>query len=195
MLNFIRLFCFLFATILSFSAYAAPEKYIIDPNHATLCWHASHFGFSSPSGKFANLTGTLILDEQEPKKSKIEVQIDTKALLTGNSKFDEHLKSPDFLNVTKFPVAKFISNDITILEKKQAVVFGDLTLLGVTKKVALNVKLNKIGVNPLSQQKTAGFSVEATIKRSDFGIKYGLPGISDQVKINIELEANLAKEQ
>jgi polyisoprenoid-binding protein YceI len=169
----------------------AADTYKLDPYHNSVTWSASHFGFSHPTGKFTDIDGTLILDEQTPQKSSIEVTIKTASLVTGLSKFDEHVKSADFLNVAQFPTAKFVSATVAPYGIKSAKVSGKLTLLGITKPVTLDVKLNKIGVGLLTQRKTVGFSATAIIKRSDFGMNFGLPGISDEVKLSIESEANI----
>ncbi len=169
----------------------AADTYKLDPNHNSVTWFANHFGFSNPSGKFTDIEGTLILDEETPQKSSIEVTIKTASLLTGLSKFDEHVKSADFLNVTQFPTAKFVSTSVMPYDTKSAKVNGNLTLLGITKPVTLDVKLNKTGIGLLTQKKTIGFSATATIKRSAFGMNFALPGISDEIKLFIESEANL----
>lgn len=178
-------------TLLNTAAFAAAETYALDPNHTNVNWQANHFGFSNPSGKFADTTGTLVLDEAKPENSKVTVDISPANIVTGIPKFDEHLKSKDFLNVLEFPKAKFVSDKVELIGKDKAKVTGTLTLLNVSKPIVLDVTLNKIGVNPMTQKKTAGFSATTTIKRSDFGISMYVPNVSDEVKIAIESEANL----
>ncbi len=176
--------------LLSFNANAA-ETYKIDPHHTSVVWSANHFGFSNPSGKFSEIEGDLTLDEKNPAKSKVNIVVKMTNLFTGYSNFDNHLKSDDFFNIEKFETATFVSKKITITGKNTAKIVGDLNLLGVSKSITLNAKLNKIGVNPISQKKTAGFTATAVIKRSDFGIDYALPAVGDNVKLAIEVEANL----
>lgn len=179
------------ALALSFPAAAkAAETYTLDPGHTEIVWQAGHFGFSSPTGKFAGATGKVMLDEAAPAKSSVEVTINTAALFTGNEKFDAHLKSADFFNVEKFPSASFKSENVTLTGEKTATVEGMLTILGISKPVTLEVTLNKLDVNPLNSRKTAGFSAKTTIRRSEFGINYGLPGIPDEVTIAIQAEAS-----
>ncbi len=183
-----------FAIVLSlfFSkiAFAAPETYNFDPSHSFVTWHISHFGFSNPSGKW-NFEGRLTLDEAKPKNSKVDARIDLVNPVTGIAKLDEHLKNNDFFDVEKYPNATFVSNKVDVLGKDQAKVHGVLTLHGVSKPVTLNVKLNKLGINDYSHKKTAGFNATTTIKRSDFGITKYLPGLGDEVKIDIDGEAIL----
>lgn len=180
-------------TLLSSAVFASPETFTLDPSHTHIDWQVTHFGFSHPTGKFSDTTGTLVLDEVNPANSKITVDISPSSVLTGVPKLDEHIKSKDFLNVVAFPKAKFVSDKVELTGKETAKVTGDLTLLGVTKPVVLDVTLNKLGVNPMSQKKTVGFTATTTIKRSDFGVSAYVPNISDEVKISIESEANLAE--
>lgn len=179
-------------TLLAPQVFAAPETYTLDPMHTNIVWSANHVGFSNPSGKFATVSGSLVLDEAAPANSKVTVEIDPASIVTGLPKFDEHLKSKDFFNVVQFPKASFVSDKVEVTGKDTAKVTGNLTLLGVTKPVVLDVKLNKIGENPFSKVKTAGFSAKTTIKRSEFGMNYGIPAVSDDVVLSIESEANVA---
>lgn len=169
----------------------AKETYDVDVNHAQVIWHANHFGFSKPAGKFSDIKGKIIFDEKKPENSSVEVEIKIASLTTGLKKFDEHLLGEDFFNEAKYPNAKFISNKIQITKRNQAKIYGELTLCGVKKDIVLDANLNKIGINQFSQKKTIGISAKAKINRSDFGIDFGLPGIGNQVVLDIEIEANL----
>ena len=169
----------------------AAETYELDPYHTNILRHANHFGFSNPDGKFVNTQGTLVLDEKNPEKSKLDVTIKPGSITTGSAKFDEHIRGKDFLNAEKFPTATFVSKKIDLEGKDRAKVLGDFTLLGVTKPVTLDVKLNKLGENPMTKVKTAGFTASTTIKRSEFGMGFGIPNVSDEIRIDIETEANL----
>ena len=173
--------------LLTAPAFAA-ESYTLDPNHTNIYWKANHFGFSSPSGKFADVKGTLLLDEAKPEKSKVVVTINPASVTTGIPKFEEHLKSQDFFNVLKYPEATFTSFKVDKTGKDTAKIYGDLTLLGITKRIVLDAKLNKIGDNMFGNH-VAGFSLKGLIKRSDFGMRNYLPGVSDEVSLEIEVEA------
>ncbi len=170
----------------------AADVYTFDKNHTNIVWSADHFGFSRPSGKWMDVDGKLTLDEQNPVNSKVEAVINIASLTTGLPKFDEHLRNDDFFRAGTFPQAKFVSTRVEVTGEKTAKVYGDLTLLGQTRPVVLDVTLNKIGMNMISQKKTAGFSATTSIKRSDFGMNYAIPGVSDQVDIAIETELNIA---
>lgn len=178
------------ASILSLplTALAKPETYTIDPHHSYVLWHISHFGFSNPSGKWFT-DGTIILDQAKPQDSKVNVTIQMNALDTGIPELDTHLKAPSFFDVAKFPTATFVSDKVKVMGKNTAQVTGTLTLHGVSKPVTLKMKLNKVGENPITNKQAVGFSGTTEIKRSDFGISTLLPGLGDDVKINIEAEA------
>ena len=172
----------------------AADTYTIDPNHTAVEWSLSHFGFSNPSGKFYAKEGTLVLDQANPEKSRIEVSFIINDMVTGIPKLDEHLKGADFFDTAKFPTATFKSTKIVRTGDTTAEVTGDLTLHGVTKPVTLRMILNKIGDN-MMKLKTAGFSGITTVKRSDFGMNSFLPGLGDEVSLVIESEATLADVQ
>ena len=182
---------FALLTIINANANSKAEKFILDPTHTNITWSANHVGFSNPNGKFAKSSGVIFLDEVNPESSSVEVEIDMSGIITGFEDFDKHLKGADFFNIEKFKTAKFVSTKVEVLAKDIAKIHGNLTLLGVTKPVILEAKLNKIGRHPFTLKKTAGFSATATIKRSDFGIKYGLSLVSDEVKIAFEVEGSV----
>lgn len=169
----------------------AAERYVLDPEHVNIVWSANHLGFSDVSGKFAKVTGSFLLDEAKPQNGSVEVAVHTASVLTGLPDFDKHLRSADFFNAEKFPVATFKSTRVERTGEKTAKVMGNLTLLGVTKPVTLDVKLNKIGLNPRTNNKTAGFTAETVLKRSDFGMVYALPMVGDGVKLSLNAEGIL----
>jgi len=170
----------------------AADTYTLDPMHTSVDWSISHFGFSYPSGKFARVDGTLTLDEAKPENSKVSATIAIANLVTGIDKLNEHLDSPEFFDIAKFPTATFVSDKVEPGANNTAKVYGTLTVHGVAKPVVLDVALNKIGDN-MMHKKTAGFSANTTVKRSDFGMDKFLPGLGDEVKLHIESEANLAE--
>ena len=190
MKNFLRASLLAAALFVSAPAAFAADTYTIDPAHTSVVWTINHFGFSNPWGKFAQITGSLTLDEQAPQNSKVTVTVPMGNFLTGIDKLDEHLRSEAFFDVAKYPTATFASTKVTLTGKDTATVDGTLTLHGVTKPVTLAVTLNKIGENMMNK-KTAGFSATATIKRSDFGITSYLPNLGDDVKLYIESESNI----
>jgi polyisoprenoid-binding protein YceI len=190
MQKFFRLSLLIAGLLLASVTAEAAETYTMDPSHTAVTWTINHFGFSNPWGKFSMITGTLTLDEQAPQNSMVSVTIPMAELVTGIEKLDEHVKSPDFLDVATYPEATFVSTKVKLTGKATADVYGTLTMHGVSKPEVLHVKLNKVGEN-MMKKKTAGFSATATIKRSDFGVTKYVPMLGDEVKLYIESESNI----
>ncbi len=170
-------------------AAAAPVDYKVDPAHTSVAFIINHVGFSNLIGRFNTVAGDLTFDKDAVEKSTLAVTIDTASVDTNHAKRDEHLKSPDFFNTKEFPKLTFKSTRIEKTGATTGKLYGDMTLLGVTKPVVLDVTFNKDGVSPASKLETAGFSARGTLKRSDFGMKYGVPAIGDEVTLLIEAEA------
>lgn len=171
------------------SVIAAPEKYMLDPHHSFVIWKIDHLGFSKFSGKWP-AKGTLILDQKNPSKSKVDVTIPINDIVTGVPKLDEHLLAADFFDAKKYPDATFVSNKIVLTGKKTAKVTGTLTLHGVSKPVVLHVTFNKHAKSPIDNKMRVGFNATANIKRADFGIDSYLPAVGNQVELDIQAEAS-----
>jgi len=170
-------------------ASAAPVAYTVDPAHTSVVFIINHAGFANLIGRFNTVAGDLTLDQDALENSTLSVTIDTGSVDTNHAKRDEHLTSPDFFNAREFPALTFRSTRVEKTGATTGTLHGDLTLLGVTRPVALDITVNKAGVSPASKLETAGFSARGTIKRSDFGMKYGVPAIGDEVTLLIEAEA------
>lgn len=172
----------------------AAETFTLDPQHTYVLWHISHFGFTTQAGKWY-ATGTLVLDKDKPQNSKVNASIQIANIITGIPELDKHLMGGLFFDVEHFPVTTFVSNKVNVTGKSTAMVEGILTLHGVAKPVVLSVKLNNAGVSPITDKMTVGFTATTSIKRSDFGINTLLPGLGDEVKIDIEAEAYQAAQK
>lgn len=170
----------------------AMDKFVIDTHHSYVLWHVNHLGFSTQSGKWF-VNGTLYYDKQNPQNSKVNVTINVASLVTGDPELDTHLKSKEFFDVGRYPVATFKSEKVELSGQDSANVSGVLTLHGVSKPVNLAVKFNKEGMNPIYNRKTLGFTASTEIKRSEFGITNFVPQVSDKVRIEINAEAYLPK--
>ena len=182
---FIVLFSLLFS---SFQTVAAAEKFIIDSQNSYVLWHINHFGFSNPSGKWM-VQGTLELDKAKPQNSKVHATIRVAHIITGVPALDKRLRSKLFFYTNKFPTATFISDRVSQTGKKTAQVHGILTIRGISKPIVLNVVFNKVGRNPISNKMSVGFSGTTQLNRTHYDINTLSPGLGDEVKINIELEA------
>ena len=170
-------------------ARAQVERYEFDTVHSQIIFFVSHLGFSISEGEFLDFDGFIEFNRDEPAKSKVEVTIDTASIDMDDKKWDDHMKNEDFFNVEKYPHMTFKSTGIKVTGKKTAKITGDLTILETTKPVTLDVKFNNSGKHPFGDKYAAGWSATTNIKRSEFGMKYGLPNVGDDVEIRIEIEA------
>jgi polyisoprenoid-binding protein YceI len=162
-------------------------SYTIDPSHTYPNFTINHLGFSTLHGRFGKTTGTLEMDQAKGTGS-VNIVIDAASIDTGFKKRDDHLRSPDFFNVIEFPELTFKSTKVTF-KGNGATLVGDLTIKGVTKSISLDVDSINCGVHPFNKKDVCGFNATGQIKRSDFGIKYALPAVGDDVMLSIEMEA------
>lgn len=178
----------LLVIVLSFASMTVmADSYTLDPTHTYPNFTVSHLGFSTMHGRFDKTKGTMTMDRKKGTGS-VEVTVDMASVSTGMKKRDDHLRSPDFFNVVEFPEMTFKSTKVTF-KGKGATIVGNLTLMGITKSVTLDVASINCGVHPFNKKNVCGFDASASIKRSDFGIKYGLPAIGDDINISLEVEA------
>lgn len=175
-------------SLFSASALAAPEKYEFDKSHTRILFFINHLGFSDMVGEFTSYDGAIIFDDKDPAKSSLDITIKPQSVRTSSEALDKELQNDKFFNSEKFPEIKFVSTGIAATDEKTGNVTGNATLLGVTKPVVLNVTYNKGDYHPYTNLYVSGFKAEATLKRSDFGMNYGLPMIGDEVRIEIQTE-------
>ncbi len=177
------------------AALAAPESYTLDPYHTYPNFTVDHLGVSTMYGRFDKTTGKVTLD-RAAKSGSIDLTIDTASITTGDvdkgsrpRTRDEHLRSPDFFNVAEFPRATFKSSKFTFSGDNPSAIDGDLTLLGVTKPLRLTV--DRFKCNPASgnSKERCGGNATGKFKRSDFGMKYGVPNIGDEITLLVSFEA------
>jgi polyisoprenoid-binding protein YceI len=186
----LRITVSIFAAFLFFvstSVSSAPDNYTLDPTHTYLHFAVSHLGFSTMHGRFDQTSGKFSIDSTG-KMASVEVVIDTASISTGLPKRDDHLRSPDFFNTVEFPQTTYKSTAVKFKDDVPTVIEGKLTLLGVTRPVTLTITAFKCGVNPMNKKAMCGIDAEASIKRSDFGMRYALPGVGDDLKLTIEAE-------
>ncbi|TFH07172.1 MAG: polyisoprenoid-binding protein [Nitrosomonadales bacterium] len=172
----------------SASVTAATENYIVDPTHTYPHFAVSHLGYSTMHGRFDKTSGKLTID-RAAKVGSVDIIIEADSLNTGMKKRDAHLRSPDFFNTAEFPKVTYKSTAINFNGDTPTTVEGNLTLLGVTKPVTLIISSFKCGKNPMNQKAMCGIDAIAKMKRSDFGMNYALPGVGDNLKLTIEVEA------
>lgn len=171
------------------SAKAQVERYEFDTVHSQIIFFVNHLGFSISEGEFLDWDGFIEFNRGEPAKSKVEVDIKTASIDMDDEKWDAHMKNEDFFNVEKYPSMTFKSTGIDVTGEKTAKITGDLTILETTKPVTLDVTFHKAGKHPFGDKYAAGWSATTSIKRSEYGMNYGLPNVGDDVEIRIEVEA------
>ncbi len=171
----------------------ASGTYTLDPAHTDVLAQWSHFGFSNPSAHFGEAEGTLVYDAADIGKSSVEVTLPLSGLNSFTAKFDEHLRSADFFDAARFPVATFKSTKVEAAGTNKLTVTGDLTIKDITRPVVLDVTVNGGGEHPMLKVPSVGFDANTTIKRSDFGVGAYAPNVGDEVKIRITTEASIPK--
>ncbi|MRW86941.1 polyisoprenoid-binding protein [Pseudoduganella sp. FT26W] len=179
----------LIATLLAASATSAiAATYNIDPTHTYPSFEADHMGLSVWRGKFDKTSGTVTMD-RAAKTGGLDINIDAASIDFGFDKMNTHAKGEDMFNVAKFPTITYTSKSFKFEGEQLVAVDGELTLLGVTKPVALKVNKFKCVMHPRLKREVCGADASAEFKRSDFGLNYGLPNFSPEVKLAIQIEA------
>jgi polyisoprenoid-binding protein YceI len=139
----------------------------IDQSHSEIQFSAKHLMISTVRGRFNSYTGTVEADEQNPTAATVNVQIDASSLVTGDEKRDGHLRSPDFLDVEKFPYITFKSKRVEKIDDSNGKLIGDLTIRDVTREVTLNVEYAGQAKTPWGTF-SAGFNAQTKINRKDW---------------------------
>lgn len=166
--------------------------YNTDPGHTLIGWRVSHFGFNDYFGIFGDATGTLVLDPAKPNASTVDITIPIGKVTTASAGLTGHLLragkeggKADFFGPAPAD-AKFVSTSV-VAKGTTAKITGNLTLNGVTKPVVLDTTFSGAGNNPFNKKPTVGFHATSVIKRSEFGISYAVPMISDDVILDISV--------
>ncbi len=166
--------------------------YNTDPGHTLIGWRVSHFGFNDYFGIFGDSTGTLTIDPAKPNTAKVDITIPVSKVVTASAGLTGHLLragkdggKADFFGPAPAD-AKFVSTNV-VASGTNAKITGNLTLNGITKPVVLNATFSGAGANPFNKKPTIGFHATTTIKRSEFGVAYGIPVVSDEVKLDISV--------
>lgn len=183
------------ALALPLAAMANPENYTVDPTHSFAYFEVEHLGVSNQRGRFDRTSGKFVVD-RVAKSGSVELNIESASVSTGDNvkgsrprTLDDHLKTADFFNVAEFPRVSFKSTGVKFAGDNPSEIAGNLTLIGVTKPVTLKVERWACRDNPMSKKPMCGGNVTATIKRTDFGMKYGVPAIGDEIRLWFSVEA------
>lgn len=166
----------------------AAETFTIDPNHTMPVFEVNHLGFTTQRGRFDKTSGKIELD-REKKTGSVTWIIEADSINMGLAKWNEHLKSPDFFNVAQFPTITYHADKLNFKGDVPAAAEGSLTLLGVSKPLKIKIERFTCGVNPMNQKLLCAADIEASLKRSEFGMTKYLPGVGDDVKVSVPVEA------
>jgi polyisoprenoid-binding protein YceI len=169
---------------------ALADNYTIDTKgaHASINFSIQHLGYSVLTGRFDTFAGEFSYDPAKPEASAINVTIDTNSVNSNHAERDKHLRSKDFLNVEKFPQAKFVSKKVVVgADKTSFDLVGDFTLNGVTKSITIATKKIGEGKDPWGGYR-AGFQGTTELKLKDFNVQMDLGPASQVVKLELNVE-------
>lgn len=165
----------------------------IDSAHALVEFSVTHMMIAKVRGRFNEFSGVVELNENNPEKTNVSVEINVESIDTRSKQRDDHLRSPDFFNIAEYPKMVFKSTNVEVLDKKKAILTGDLTIKDITKPVSLNVVFNGMSKSPWGTT-SAGFSATGKINRKDWELTWnqtletGGVLVGDDIEINIEIE-------
>ena len=192
-LNGLRAGALLLSTLVAAPAVAAPEAWVLDPSHSQIVFSYNHLGYSTNWGMFSGFEGQISFDQADPAASSVTVSFPVRSMLTGWEGRFQHFMSGDFFDAAEDEMVTFTSTAIEVTGDTTARITGDLTLNGVTKPVVLDAVMNQIGDHPMEQKPWAGFSATTTVLRSDFNVGAFAPFVSDEVQIQLSIEATRAE--
>lgn len=171
------------------TAPAMGEYYRIDTlgGHASVNFKIKHLGYSWLTGRFDKFAGTFIYDEKAPEKTKISMTVKTKSLDSNHALRDNHLRGKKYLNVEKYPEARFVSDSFTPIDRTTSLLTGKFSLHGVTRDIDTTITRIGGGKDPWGGYRQ-GFETHFTIRLTDYGIKHKLGAASEELQLSIYLE-------
>jgi len=170
---------------------AEPADFVLDPTHTYITFFVSHIGYSDLAGMFLESEGNFSYDEEAKELKSATITVKTDSVFTNHDERDKHLRGPDFLNTSEFPEMTFVATKAEKLSDFDGKITGNLTLLGITKPITLDVTFNKAGNYPFGDGHYAlGFDATGSFKRSEFAMSYGVDGniVGDEIKLVIGTE-------
>lgn len=184
-----KLFSILVVALLSTTLFAQ-TTWKVDPMHSKLTFTVTHLGIADVAGLFKTFDVTAVANQPDFSDAVFELSVDVASINTEVQMRDDHLKSADFFEVTKYPKMTFKSTAVKKVGENKYTLTGDLTLHGATKQVTMDLWYRGTIENPQSKAITSGFQLTGTLKRSDFNIgsKFPAPMISDEVQIKADGE-------
>ena len=183
---------FVIALMLSGVGHAETATYRLDPEHTTVAFLVSHIGFARVLGSFAKVEGSFRFDDITNELTDVSVVVQTTSVATLHEARDNHIRSDDFLASGDFPEMTFVAAAGRDTGQGTFEIAGELELLGQVRPLVLSARVNKSGDYPIGRNTYAmGVSATATVKRSDYGMRYALDNgwVGDEVEIIVEFEA------
>ena len=172
----------------SIATNVSPGRYELDETHAYLTFSYSHMGLSNPRLQFAEFDAELMLNGNDMAESQVEISVNANSIDSGVAELDDELRSADFFDVANHPEIKFTSSAYEETSENTGRLSGDLTVMGVTQPVTLDVTINSAAMNRMVRKEMIGFSAAGVIKRSDFGLTAYDQFISDELNLDIQVE-------
>lgn len=169
-------------------AFAAPVSYGVEANHTFPRFSYTHLGFTTQQSRFDKTTGTVVYDK-EGRTGSVDITIETNSVSTGSTLFNQHIQAEDFLDTAKYPTVTFKSTKVNFDGDKPVSIEGDLTMKGITKRVTLTVTRFLAAPHPIQKKDTIGADAYTIVKRTDFNMGKYAPAVSDEVRIDIAIEA------
>jgi len=169
-------------------AFAAPVSYGVEANHTFPRFSYTHLGFTTQQSRFDKTTGTVVYDK-EGRTGSVDIKIETSSVSTGSTLFNQHIQAEDFLDTAKYPTVTFKSTKVNFDGDKPVSIEGDLTMKGITKRVTLTVTRFLAAPHPIQKKDTIGADAYTIVKRTDFNMGKYAPAVSDEVRIDIAIEA------
>jgi polyisoprenoid-binding protein YceI len=175
------------ALIAATVAAQARSSWNIDPSQTHVRFWVDAIGWPRTAGEFKSFEGRIDIDFDRPSRSRVDFRVVAKSVDVNSATMDDYLRSAVFLNVARFPSMGFVSTSVEKRDEHHAQVTGDLTMLGVTRPISLDVEVARklAGIH-----QRVGFTATGVINRLDFGMNSGYPLISDAIHLTVTTEAS-----
>jgi len=172
----------------------AAEKWDFDKAHTQVLFVVDHLGFTDLTGQFRVVDGELMLDRDNLANSSVTATLQAESVDMNHDGINRHLKNDDFFAVETHPELTYRSTRVEVTGEDTLRMHGELTMIGQTLPVVLDVTVNNIGDHPMSGRPHAGFTATGALDRTDWGMDYAAPAVGSNIQIRINLEAMPASE-
>lgn len=177
----------------SLAANISAGQYELEEDHAYLGFSYSHLGLSNPQLQFTEFDAVLELDGNKMEDSQVSITIDAASVATAVAELDDVLRGPDFLNVANYPEILFSSTGYEETSDAGGKLTGELTVVGITRPVSLDVTINAAAMNQLNRREMIGFAAKGNVSRADFGMASFDEFVEDELSLNIQVEFQKAR--